>query len=172
MGLVVEESKTKLKGTSMLLWKSHRQRLESRLRRLDLLRMRFLVLHMGLIAGGAIVPDRPVERRTPVGQFARPERPNLSHHAHSVSEGLVVRKREARKGDVRKEVRFEDQVLTPTPIRTQSLNVTGHTNSEVGFGQKMSFLDVVGQLQKSPLLLKRKKDIEMAEEEERKGKKL
>ncbi|KAF4339807.1 hypothetical protein FBEOM_6281 [Fusarium beomiforme] len=52
-GVVVEEDTTKLKTSARLLWASKRSRLEDRVRRLDMLRMRFLVVYMGVVASQA-----------------------------------------------------------------------------------------------------------------------
>ncbi|KAH7255750.1 uncharacterized protein BKA55DRAFT_538128 [Fusarium redolens] len=49
-GVVIEEDTTKLKTSARLLWASKRSRLEDRVRRLDMLRMRFLVVYMGVVA--------------------------------------------------------------------------------------------------------------------------
>ncbi|KAF5667884.1 hypothetical protein FCIRC_9777 [Fusarium circinatum] len=48
--VVIEEDTTKLKTSARLLWASKRSRLEDRVRRLDMLRMRFLVVYMGVVA--------------------------------------------------------------------------------------------------------------------------
>ncbi|CAK7272563.1 hypothetical protein SEPCBS57363_005192 [Sporothrix epigloea] len=43
----------RLRATARILWASNRKNLEERLRRLDLLRMRFLVVYMGIVAATA-----------------------------------------------------------------------------------------------------------------------
>src|SRR5690242_1348243 len=49
-GVVIEEDTAKRKTSGRLLWASKRSRLEDRVRRLDMLRMRFLVVYMGVVA--------------------------------------------------------------------------------------------------------------------------
>ncbi|KAI5923906.1 hypothetical protein F4810DRAFT_153148 [Camillea tinctor] len=48
--LVQSEDGTKLSIGARLLWALHRKQLEERVRRLDMLRMRFLVVYMGIVA--------------------------------------------------------------------------------------------------------------------------
>ncbi|KAF4954103.1 hypothetical protein FSARC_12209, partial [Fusarium sarcochroum] len=58
-GMVLEEDTTKLKTTARLLWASKRSRLEDRVRRLDMLRMRFLVVYMGVVASNTTTTTPP-----------------------------------------------------------------------------------------------------------------
>lgn len=44
----------RLRATARLLWASKRKRLEDKVRRLDMLRMRFLVAYMGLVSSGRV----------------------------------------------------------------------------------------------------------------------
>lgn len=44
----------RLRATARLLWASKRKRLEDKVRRLDMLRMRFLVAYMGLVSAGRV----------------------------------------------------------------------------------------------------------------------
>lgn len=165
--LRVEESKTQLKTTSLVFWKWHRERLEGRLRRLDLLRMRFLVLHMGLIAGGAIVPDRLITshgdrarsaeaRLAPKGMFARPARPFADSGggtASSITDS--IREAKQRRPQMQGQAGPTRRVTNPS-MPSSPLVGMGHGNSEVGFKQTLNFNDVIGELKNSAKLKSRK----------------
>ncbi|RDW82165.1 hypothetical protein BP6252_03277 [Coleophoma cylindrospora] len=56
-GLMIAEGETRLRSSTRLLWAAQRTRLEERVRRLDMLRMRFLVLYMGLVAANSTRPE-------------------------------------------------------------------------------------------------------------------
>ncbi|KAF5241528.1 hypothetical protein FAUST_3824 [Fusarium austroamericanum] len=69
-GMVLEEDTTKLKTAARLLWASKRARLEDRVRRLDMLRMRFLVVYMGVVASHTnttnnTIHEKPSSRAPP-----------------------------------------------------------------------------------------------------------
>lgn len=50
-GLLIGEDDSRLRTPARLLWANKRVKLEERVRRLDLLRMRFLVIYMSIVAG-------------------------------------------------------------------------------------------------------------------------
>ncbi|KAF4457988.1 hypothetical protein F53441_142 [Fusarium austroafricanum] len=64
-GMVFEEDTSKLKTSARLLWASKRSRLEDRVRRLDMLRMRFLVVYMGVVASQANTTTTTREKSSP-----------------------------------------------------------------------------------------------------------
>lgn len=69
-GVVLEEDTTKLRTAARLLWASKRARLEDRVRRLDMLRMRFLVVYMGVVAShtnttSTNIYEKPSQRPPP-----------------------------------------------------------------------------------------------------------
>lgn len=153
--LTVEGSDSKLKTHSMLLWKTHKERLEARLRRLDLLRMRFLILQMGLVAASLTASSHPVihhgkaaERRAPTGQFARPVMPQ-----HALTE--TIKKISEKKSDAEK----KGEGLRTTPRRVMSAQ-TGHNNQQVERGPQFSMASVISELQSSPKLHMRRASIE------------
>lgn len=49
-GLLIEECGVRLRSSTRLLWAAKRGRLKERLRRLDLLQMRFVIVEMGMVA--------------------------------------------------------------------------------------------------------------------------
>jgi len=138
--LLVNESGAKLRYSAQLLWAGKRGRLEERVRRLDLLRMRFLVLYMGLVASRATVvepavkdPEKAQHRDIPK-MTLRPQLP------HALTEGITKK---------------------PPPLRRITTQAMGH-NDAVGGGQKQGWAGVVQELQNSPLMHKRHASIDAA----------
>lgn len=135
-GLLEDEGGTRLRQRKRLLWASKRGRLEERVRRLDLLRMRFLVVYMGLVAAKS--NDNPPVR-DPEKQHHTPKmamRPSL-HHA--LTEGIQRK----------------------PPLRRLTTQAMGH-NEHAGAVQKQGWAGVVAELQNSPLMHKRHASIETA----------
>jgi hypothetical protein len=139
--LLIEEGGTRLRSSSRLLWAGKRGRLEERVRRLDLLRMRFLVVYMGLIADKSTTvattsgrdPEKHAERAIPKMNL----RPNLPH---ALTEGITRK---------------------PPPLRRLTTQAMGHSDSSGG-PQRMGWAGVVQELQRSPLMHKRHASIETA----------
>lgn len=150
--LTVDGSDSKLRTQSMLLWKTHRERLETRLRRLDLLRMRFLTLLMGLVAASHTASTHPhshhekaSERRAPEGQFSRPMMPKhaLTETLHKIKEkGAYAEKKPS------------------APQRSMSAARTGHNMQDIAKGPQFSMASVISELQSSPKLHMRRASIE------------
>ncbi|KAF5964692.1 hypothetical protein FBULB1_12650 [Fusarium bulbicola] len=96
--VVIEEDTTKLKTSARLLWASKRSRLEDRVRRLDMLRMRFLVVYMGVVASQtstttrekpSVPPPLPTARDLEKPSvFKTPTRPALPR---GLMEGIINR---------------------------------------------------------------------------------
>lgn len=149
--LLVSPDGTRLRTSARLMWREKRKVLEERMRRGDMLRMRFLVVYLGLIAStshaatnistlqkdpskwslprASAVPAPPALPLSPLSPLGR-TRPKLPH---AVTEGLGS----ARAG------------------RGVAL---GH-NGVV----KPSWGNVIEELQRSPLLHRRRESIEVAE---------
>lgn len=147
--LTVDGSDRKLRTQSLLLWKTHRDRLETQLRRLDLLRMRFLTLHMGLLAHSATHPhphnEKAAERRAPEGQFPRPAMPK-----HALTDTLQKIKE--------KGAHMEKKPSTSQ--RSMSAARTGHNMQDIAKGPQFSMASVISELQSSPKLHMRRASIE------------
>ncbi|KAJ5054302.1 uncharacterized protein L3040_000580 [Drepanopeziza brunnea f. sp. 'multigermtubi'] len=133
-GLLVDDGGTRMRSSTRFLWATKRKRLEEQVRRLDMLRMRFLVVYMGLVAAQGTSeeknprdPEKHVSPRTVV-------RPGLNH---ALLEG-VTRK---------------------PPLRRLTTQAMGH-NDQVGTPQKTGWMGVVAELQNSPLMHKRHASIE------------
>ncbi|KAH6683242.1 hypothetical protein B0J14DRAFT_142243 [Halenospora varia] len=133
--LLVDETGTRLRASTRLLWAAKRGRLEERMRRLDLLRMRFLVVYMGLIAAKSTEHQRDPEKHSPHAP-KMPVRPALPH---ALTEGITRK----------------------PPLRRLTTQAMGH-NDHVGEKPKMGWMGVVAELQNSPLMHKRHASIEKA----------
>ncbi|KAE8450737.1 hypothetical protein EG329_005650 [Mollisiaceae sp. DMI_Dod_QoI] len=124
-GLLVDEGGTRIRTGARLVWANRRERLEGRVRKLDLLRMRFLVVYMGLVAakGTPEKEEKSLEKlnipRPPMG------RPPMFH---AITEGHARR----------------------PPLRRLTTQALGH-NEHVGSPQRMGWAGVVQELQNSPL---------------------
>lgn len=133
--LLINEGGTTLRSSQRLLWATRRTRLEERVRRLDLLRMRFLVVYMGLIA--AKTTTEPATTTKDPEKSAAPKmqmRPSLPH---ALTEGITRK----------------------PPLRRLTTQAMGH-NDHVGGAQKAGWAGVVAELQRSPLMHKRHASIE------------
>ncbi|KAK8903607.1 hypothetical protein QC760_008073 [Botrytis cinerea] len=106
--MVSKEDHKRLKLGSRILWGTTRRDLEERVRKLDLLRMRFLVVYLGMVAAKTEVNLK----RTP-------------------------------------------------PLRRITSNAIGH-NEGTGSPQRSGWLGVVGELQSSPLMHKRRASVEQS----------
>lgn len=135
----------RLKTTARLLWASKRKGLEDKVRRLDMLRMRFLVVYMGIVANSG-QQTKPPEKKRPatssekVGNrlfedefAARPQLPR------AVTEGI-------KKNPL---------------LRRLSQQTMGHSEN-VTPGPKVGWGNVMRELQLSPLLHKRHASVEKA----------
>ncbi|KAI0098940.1 hypothetical protein GGR51DRAFT_418793 [Nemania sp. FL0031] len=143
--LVVKEGGSKLRTSARILWAEHRKQLEDRVRRLDMLRMRFLVQFMGVITHTAgerskdAARTAPKEPEKPIPPAPPPPppapRPGISK---AYSEG--------------------NQQTPSRRLTTQTMGYsekTEHTHRSGWFG-------VVAELQRSPILRQRHASIEAA----------
>lgn len=135
--MLIDESGTRLRSSTRLLWATKRKRLEEQVRRLDLLRMRFLVVYMGLVAAKGTSEQtvtRDPEKQPLPRMVVRP------HLPHALTEGITRK----------------------PPLRRLTTQAMGH-NDHVGTPQKQGWAGVVAELQKSPLMHKRHASIERHE---------
>jgi hypothetical protein len=136
--LLADEGGTRLRSSTRLLWAAKRGRLEERMRRLDLLRMRFLVVYMGLIAAKSTEQQgKESVKQTPFDRPKMSARPGLPH---AMTEGIQRK----------------------PPLRRLTTQAMGHMNDHVGEKPKMGWMGVVAELQNSPLMHKRHASIESA----------
>lgn len=152
--LLVDESGTRLRTSARLLWASKRSQLEERVRRLDLLRMRFLVVYMGLVASKAGSSAGETHANAAHNSAMRdPEKTGMGTSAtavprmalrpslpHALTEGITKKQ---------------------PPLRRLATQAMGHNDSVEG-GHRMGWAGVVQELQRSPLMHKRHASIETA----------
>ncbi|OLN85930.1 hypothetical protein CCHL11_05386 [Colletotrichum chlorophyti] len=146
---------TTLRIGARLLWASKRRNLEERVRRLDLVRMRFLVVFMGVVAERA---SATAERQAAAMPLPRdPEKapsspatfsPPMSPLNASLTRALTEEIREK-----------------PPPLRRLTTQAIGHRENTLP-GHKLGWAGVVQELQKSPKMHKRRSSIERSIEKE------
>lgn len=151
--LMINEDSTSLRVSARILWASHRKTLEERVRRLDMLRTRFLVVYMGIIAN--TVTNREKERvsvRTvPVEVEKTPSPPQYQHqhqHQHDIHrpkypKGLLEGLKKKR---------------SLTRLKIQPVE----HSEKAGQPHRMGWAGVVQELQRSPILARRHASIEEA----------
>ncbi|EFY98504.1 hypothetical protein X797_002034 [Metarhizium robertsii] len=138
--LVVSDGATTLRTSTRLLWGAKRAQLEDRVRRLDLLRMRFLVVYMGIMT--SVVdrnpPPPPPLPRDPekIMSFSSPTKPSLKK---SLTETVVKR----------------------PPLRRLTTQAIGHQENVITPHRK-GWAGVVEELQTSPRMQQRHASIELA----------
>lgn len=146
--LMVGEGDSRLGTGARLLWASRRVELQEKVRQLDLLRMRFLVVQMGIIAGIA-TEDATAKKKQASAAAAVMSDPEKSVMVFS----------EPRPGALPRSL--TDSIKARPPLRRLTTQAIGHQNS-VEVPHRMGWAGVVQELQRSPLLHKRHASIEMA----------
>ncbi|KAM3079396.1 hypothetical protein ACMFMG_005828 [Clarireedia jacksonii] len=138
-GLVVNsgEKDMRLRGRMRLLWVWKRKGLNGRMKRLDSLRMRFLVAYMGIVAAGGVMTEEK-EKENALGIFGSPQRAPRRSLPATLEESIVR-----------------------TPLRRITSNAIGH-NEGTGGPQRAGWMGVVSELQNSPLMHKRRASIEQS----------
>ncbi|KAH7148833.1 hypothetical protein EDB81DRAFT_759185 [Dactylonectria macrodidyma] len=137
--MMIEEGTTKLRTSARLLWAAKRSQLADRVRRLDLLRMRFLVVYMGVIASSS-QKHTPAAHREPeksIPAFKTP--PRAPALPRALTDGIVNR----------------------PPLRRLTTQAVGRVEHIVP-PKKGGWAGVVEELQTSPLMHKRHASIERA----------
>lgn len=133
--LLIDEGGTRLRSSTRLLWAAKKGRLEERMRRLDLLRMRFLVVYLGLIAAKSTSETTPTKD------------PEKHHH---------IPKMQIRPGLPHA---LTEAITRKPPLRRLTTQAMGHNDHSGGI-QKQGWAGVVAELQNSPLMHKRHASIE------------
>jgi hypothetical protein len=137
--ILIDESSTRLRTSARLLWAGKRCRLEDRVRRLDMLRMRFLVVYMGLVAAKSTAaessgrdPEKMSAERNIPKMTLRPSLP------HALTESITKK---------------------PPPLRRLTTQAMGHNDSVSG-ERRQGWAGVIQELQRSPVMHKRHASIE------------
>lgn len=152
--LLVNESGTVLKTSARILWAGHRRDLEERVRRLDLLRMRFLVVYMGIVATTSAPAKHGYDRKTaiPTTPTKDPEKAAAAALSGRDSTGPSP------SGLPRN---LRESIKKRPPLRRITTQAMGH-NEEVHSPHRKGWIGVVQELQRSPLMHKRHASIESA----------
>ncbi|WYZ41585.1 hypothetical protein EsH8_V_000480 [Colletotrichum jinshuiense] len=150
--LLLSNDTVTLRISARLLWASKRRDLDERVRRLDLVRMRFLVMYMGMVAEKAsftsdrqavvtTTPPRDLEKST------SPFTPPMNAMNASLTRALT------------------EEIRDRPPLRRLTTQAIGHREITVP-GHKVGWAGVVQELQKSPRMHKRRSSIERSIEQE------
>lgn len=142
-GLVIGDDHPRLRVGARLWWAGYRLRLEDKVRRLDLLRMRFLVVHMGIIAGTATHQAAAKKDCGPRDSEKATEKTPFTPRPGGLPKALV------------------DSIKAKPPLRRLTVQAIGHQENVEGTHRK-GWAGVVQELQRSPLLRERHASIEMA----------
>lgn len=144
----------RLRATARLLWASKRKGLESKLRRLDMLRQRFLTVYLGIVAMGLTAEPTnhriAIERKSSQRDSQREsekEKPYVPHDEYGASRPQMP----AGMGEAIIKQRSMLRRLSVRPPRQ---------NEKIN--RKPGWADVIRELQLSPLLHKRHASIERA----------
>ena len=142
-GLLLAEGGTTLRTSARILWASKRSQLEERVRRLDLLRMRFLVVYMSVLTTAVEKPAQPPPPAPPLPSdpekivaFTTPLKPTL---AKSLTDSITRR----------------------PPLRRLTTQAIGHQDTMTR-PHKKGWAGVVEELQTSPRMQQRHASIEQA----------
>ncbi|KAI1658108.1 hypothetical protein F4813DRAFT_54085 [Daldinia decipiens] len=163
--LVLAEGGRTLRTSARFLWASHRKQLEERVRRLDMLRMRFLVVYMGIVATMAGDRAKQAERTT----SKDPEKAAL-HFQHQIPtrpclpKGLtesIRQKPPLRRLTTQATTGHHEKNETSHQTSHQASHQTPHRTSQKP-PQQMNWMGVVQELQRSPRMQKRHASIELA----------
>ncbi|KAH9906876.1 hypothetical protein F4778DRAFT_778311 [Xylariomycetidae sp. FL2044] len=140
--LLIAEGGTTLRTSARVLWATHRRQLEDRMRRLDLLRMRFLVVYMGIVATAAGERSKQAERTTPRDA----EKATLHHHHHQAPRPSIHKA-------------LTDSIKSRPPLRRLTTQAMGHSE-KTEQPHRTGWMGVVQELQRSPMMHKRRASIE------------
>jgi hypothetical protein len=143
--LLLDEGGTTLRTSARLLWASKRPQLEDRVRRLDLLRMRFLVVYMSVLAAA-------VEKPTPTP--AAPPAPPLPSDPEKIAAFTTPTRTAIQKS-------LTDSITRRPPLRRLTTQAIGHQDSMTR-PHKRGWAGVVEELQTSPRMQQRHASIEQA----------
>ncbi|KAK6064715.1 hypothetical protein SCUP234_12874 [Seiridium cupressi] len=138
--LLISEEGTTLRTSARILWAGHRKELEERIRRLDLLRMRFLTVYMGIVATSLSHRDKQAAQKDPE-KMAIPAR-------HEIVRPAIPRN-------------LTDSLKKKPSLRRLTTQAIGHSE-KVEPPHRMGWMGVVAELQKSPLMHRRHASIETA----------
>lgn len=140
--LLVSEGAATLRAGARVLWASKRRALEDRVRRLDQLRMRFLVLYMGAVTAAA-AKNVTTLSKDPEKSLARVNLDGDGSPRTPLPKGLA------------------ESITKRPPLRRLTTQAIGHNHDTEG-SHKKGWFGVVQELQKSPRMHLRRTSIETA----------
>ncbi|KAL8418472.1 hypothetical protein RB594_001892 [Gaeumannomyces avenae] len=150
--MAVGLTRARLRMPARILWAARRDRLNERLRRMDMMRMRFLVVYMSIVSSAPMTSEK-VEKHAPTlpctPERAIPPAPPLPSHPHHHFPALGVSMGEKRKPPMRR-------------LTTQAMGHHDATLDEDKFGgtHRRGWAGVVQELQRSPMMHKRHASVE------------
>ncbi|APA16104.1 hypothetical protein SS1G_10249 [Sclerotinia sclerotiorum 1980 UF-70] len=144
--MVRTEDHKRLRFGSRVLWGTRRRDLEERVRKLDLLRMRFLVVYLGMVAAKTEVVLKEKERE-------KEDADKVSSMGIG-SLGSPIRSRTLPSN-------LSENIKRTPPLRRITSNAIGH-NEGTGSPQRSGWMGVVNELQSSPLMHKRRASVEQS----------
>ncbi|KAI1140187.1 hypothetical protein F5Y05DRAFT_309015 [Hypoxylon sp. FL0543] len=170
--LLIAEGSSTLRPSARFLWAAHRRQLEERVRRLDMLRMRFLTAYMVVVtktAGDQIKHAErviPKEAEKPIYEAPRGFPKGLTDSIKNrpplrrVSTQSIVPHEKAETPPRRQSAQaFGQHERTETPPRRLSTQTLGH-HAETP--HRMGWKHVVQELQRSPMMHRRHASIEQS----------
>lgn len=137
--LLVSDGDQRLRTPARLLWAFRRGELEERVRRLDLLRMRFLTVYMGVVAAAEKSHTSPKDPEKAAASAFRTPNPRP---------GALPRA-------------LTDSIRQRPPLGQLRTQAMGHSDTSAG-SHRTGWAGVVQELQRSPLMHKRHASVEMA----------
>ncbi|KAK8049200.1 hypothetical protein PG994_010930 [Apiospora phragmitis] len=146
--LLVKEDGVTLKMSARILWAGHRTELEDRVRRLDLLRMRFLVVYMGVISTAAGEREKHAEK-------------TLTRNLEKTAAMMREQPRPATASPKSLLESVNEDINKKPPLRRLTTSAIGHTEKTTP-PHRAGWLGVVQELQRSPMLKRRHASIENA----------
>lgn len=155
--LVVEEGGTTLRMSARLLWAARKKQLEERVRRLDMLRMRFLVMFMGIVAttaGERVKESKDAARTAPRDAAA----------AAAAEKAIIIPPAPPLPPALRPiTTKSYSECTTPQkPSRRFTTQSAGPNSEKMERPQRTGWFGVVAELQRSPILRQRHASIEAA----------
>ncbi|KAI1455285.1 hypothetical protein F4805DRAFT_274044 [Annulohypoxylon moriforme] len=166
--LVTAEGGTTLRTSARILWANHRTKLEEKLRRLDMLRMRFLVVYVGIVANASKIaapkdPEKAAIYEAPRG-FPKgltdsiKQRPPL----RKISTQPIAHHEKAEPSQRRQSMQSLGQhEKAETPPRRLSTQTLGHYE-KAQTPHRMGWMHVVDELQRSPMMHRRHASVEQS----------
>ncbi|KAI1875392.1 hypothetical protein JX265_004450 [Neoarthrinium moseri] len=141
--LLISEEGTALRTGARVLWAGHRRELEERIRRLDLLRMRFLTVYMGIIATSLSHRDKQAEKSAPKD----PEKTGMSLKLGTPRPAIPRS--------------LTDSLRKKPSLRRLTTSAIGHSE-KTSPPHRVGWMGVVQELQRSPVMQRRHASIEQA----------